>query len=110
MARYSGGAIAFHWSVAALILVNLALGLGHESLLDGQRWVMPLHKSIGLTVLALSVGRLGWRLAHRPPPMAPDARWAHRLAGAVHAAFYALMILVPLAGWEIGRASCRERV
>ena len=30
-----------------------------------------LHKSVGITVLALTLVRIGWRLAHRPPPLPP---------------------------------------
>jgi cytochrome b561 len=63
--RYSWGAIWLHWSIAALVLVNLALGLFHDSVLDGIKWVIPIHKSIGITVLALTLLRLGWRLTHR---------------------------------------------
>lgn len=40
--RYSWDAIWLHWSIAALVLVNLALGLFHESLLDGIKWVIPI--------------------------------------------------------------------
>jgi cytochrome b561 len=59
-----------------------------------------LHKSIGLSVLALSVVRLGWRLAH-PVPALPTAMpgWEKLLARATHWAFYVLMIAIPLAGW-----------
>ncbi len=55
---------------------------------------------IGLTVLALSVVRLGWRLTHRVPPL-PDAMpaWEKLAARATHWAFYALIILMPLSGW-----------
>ena len=56
--RYSQVAIVFHWTIAALVVANLAIGLLHESLLPGT---IPLHKSIGLTVLALTAGRILWR-------------------------------------------------
>jgi cytochrome b561 len=97
--RYSRGAIAFHWAIAALVLFNLWLGLFHESL--PREWkVMPVHKSVGITVLVLSIARLGWRLAHRPPalPVAiPD--WEKLAARAVHWAFYVLLLAMPLTGW-----------
>ena len=61
---------------------------------------MPLHKSIGLTVLALSLARLGWRLAHSAPPLpATLPRWRARMAGSVYGALYLLIVAVPIAGW-----------
>ena len=53
--RYSRGAIAFHWVIAALVLFNLWLGIFHDSL--PREWkVMPVHKSVGITILALTLG------------------------------------------------------
>lgn len=105
-ARYHGVAIALHWIIGGLILANLALGLLNDAIKDATGWgPIPLHKSIGLTVLALSLARLVWRLVHRPPPMprsmAPGER---RLANGVHRTFYALMILMPLTGWIMSSA------
>ncbi|MBO9621166.1 MAG: cytochrome b [Sphingomonas sp.] len=107
--RYSTGAIVLHWTVAVLILVNLFIGLFHESLLEGVR-VMPLHKSIGVTVLVLSVARLAWRLAHRPPQL-PDgmAAWEKTLAKGVHWVFYLLMLAMPLTGWIFSSNPARPR-
>ncbi len=97
--RYSRGAIAFHWVIAALVLFNLWLGLFHDAL--PRDWkVMPVHKSVGITILALSVARLGWRLTHKPPHL-PDRMpgWEKAAAKAVHAIFYALLLILPLTGW-----------
>lgn len=96
--RYSRGAIAFHWTIAAAIVVNLFLGLGGDLLPDGWR-VMPVHKALGITILALSIARLLWRLTHRPPPLVPMPAWERFAANASHWALYALSILVPLSGW-----------
>lgn len=108
--RYTRGAIWLHWIVAALVLVNLAIGLLHDSVLDGVRGAIPLHKSIGFTVLVLTLGRIGWRLAHRPPPL-PSAlsRWERTGARATHAAFYALLLAMPLSGWAMGSAGREAR-
>lgn len=59
-----------------------------------------LHKSLGLTILALSLLRLIWRLTHRPPalPTAMPA-WEQAAARAAHAMFYGLMIGLPFTGW-----------
>ena len=104
--RYSTGAILFHWTIAALVVANLAIGLLHESLLDGVVWAMPLHKSFGLTVLVLSVGRIAWRLAHPAPPLpAHIAGWQRGAAHAVHWALYALILIMPLTGWALASGS-----
>lgn len=67
---------------------------------DGVFRAYQMHKSIGLTVLALSVFRLGWRIANPPPPLPPHMPgWERLVAKATHWAFYALMISLPLAGW-----------
>ena len=107
--RYSRGAIAFHWAIAALVLFNLWLGLFHDSL--PREWkVMPVHKSVGITVLALSLGRLAWRLTHQPPHLPQGMPgWEKTLAKAVHWVFYALLILLPLTGWLMSSNPARPR-
>ncbi|WP_034157419.1 cytochrome b [Sphingomonas sp. ERG5] len=100
--RYGRGAIALHWTLAVLLIVNLALALLHESLFDGVKGIIPLHKSIGMTVLVLTVARIAWRLAHRPPRLPAEiAGWERSAAHAVHFGFYALMLALPLTGWAM---------
>lgn len=104
--RYSAVAIVLHWAIAAAILLMIPLGwwmsgeiaAGNPS--GGVYNAFQLHKSIGLTVLILSLVRLGWRLANPPPPMPPHMpAWERFVAKATHWAFYALMIGLPLSGW-----------
>lgn len=97
--RYSGVAILFHWVVAALVIANLVIGVGHERIPALRAW-MPAHKAIGVTVLALTLARVAWRLAHRPPALpATVPPVERRVAHAVHWTFYALLLLMPLSGW-----------
>ena len=105
--RYTRVAIAFHWVIGALIVVNLWLGLAHEAL--PKAWqVMPVHKSIGLTVLALTLGRIAWRLAHPAPPLSADVKpWERLSAHASHFALYALMLGLPLTGWALASGAKR---
>ena len=108
--RYSWGAIWLHWSIAAFVLVNLTLGLFHESLLDGIKWVIPIHKAIGLTVLALTLARIAWRLMHRPPPLPIDmAPWERMVAKIVHWGFYVLLLALPVSGWMLSSNPARLR-
>jgi len=103
---YSHAAIAFHWVIAALIVANLALGLLHDSLLDGLGWVTPLHKSFGLTVIALTLGRIGWRVAYRPPPLPPSMKlWERGAAQTMHILLYGFMLALPITGWMLASGS-----
>ena len=56
--------------------------------------------SFGLVVLALLLGRLGWRMASPPPPplATPLDPWGNVAALAVHVLLYALLLMVPLVG------------
>lgn len=100
-ARYSSVAIAFHWTIALLVIVNLVIGLGHESVPALRAW-MGAHKAIGITVLALTLGRVAWRLTQRPPPLPADTpAWERGAAHATHWSLYALMLAMPLTGWAL---------
>ncbi len=110
--RYSSVAIALHWLIALAILLQLASGLWMVGALaekDTQMLAFQVyqwHKSLGLTVLILSLLRLFWRLSHRAPPL-PDGmtRWERIAAKGTHHLFYFLMILLPLTGWVVVSAS-----
>ena len=68
--------------------------------------VTQLHKSIGITILLLSLIRLGWRLTNPPPPEPPTlAPWERMLSQVVHWGFYFVMIAMPLTGWLMVSAS-----
>lgn len=61
---------------------------------------MFFHFGIGLTVLALTVLALVWKLAHPRPPHDPGlAAWERALSRIVHTAFWILLIALPLTGW-----------
>ncbi|HEU4967495.1 cytochrome b [Sphingomonas sp.] len=109
--RYSGGAIAFHWAIALLIAVNIALALITDDWHGPARSAaIQIHKATGITILVLSIARLLWRLAHRPPPLPAELRlWEAVAARAVHRLFYALMIVLPLSGWLMVSASANRK-
>ena len=104
-ARYTSVAITLHWLIAALIFYNLASGLLGEFL---PRGFFAFHISSGLTILALTLVRIGWRLTHKPPPMLPMARWERVLAHSVHFLIYAAMLFVPWTGWVMISANPPE--
>lgn len=95
-ARYTAVAIALHWAMAFLILFMIWLGWN----MDDNEVRYQLHKSVGLTILFLTVTRIAWRLLNPPPPLPEDMNSLERKASHfVHIAFYALMVIIPLAGW-----------
>ena len=100
-ARYHGAAIALHWLLAALLVFQFALGLRLEDVTGAQKFTAyQFHKSIGITILLLSLARLALRLTLPRP--AEVGEGLQKLAGRLtHWAFYGAMLLVPLSGWII---------
>ena len=110
--RYSAVAILLHWAsaLAVLVLIGLGLTMTHAVLAPLRQFQLyQWHKSVGLTVLALTLLRLGWRLAHRPPPL-PATLPARERAGAhaAHALLYGLLLGLPLAQAPQGRLGFGE--
>ncbi len=106
---YDRVAIALHWAIAAAILILLYVGKWMTEALEthsapqmvvfqAYQW----HKSVGLSVLVLSLFRIYWRVRHSPPPLPEHMpaleRWA---AHGAHLGFYGLMIGLPLTGWAM---------
>lgn len=104
------GAISkwLHWVVAALILLQMGLGLAAVgwSLSPTKLDLFVWHKSFGMLVLALVLLRLSWRLMN-PTPSLPTQlpRWERWAAHLSHGLLYLLMILLPLSGWVINSAA-----
>lgn len=107
---YSRVAIAFHWSIGLLIVLNLAIGFLHETASPSLRGALiGFHKSTGILVLVLTAGRIVWRLTHRPPPLPSTVKpWEKGLAHAVHWSLYLLMFGLPLTGWLMSSAGKRK--
>ena len=104
--RYSGVAIAFHWTIAVLLIANLVAGLLFDRIEDADKQLfftlVQLHKATGVTILVLAVGRLVWRLANPPPPLPAHMTSAELvLAKLSHWGFYFIMIALPLSGWAM---------
>lgn len=107
LGRYSHGAIALHWIIAILIMLNFVVAWMAEDAPKADAAVMMgNHKAIGISVLLLTVVRILWRLGHRPPPLLETLKsWEAALAKVTHSLFYVLMLAVPLAGWGLHSAA-----
>ena len=101
--RYDNVAMTLHWLIAAAVIANIALGLymGDLPRSDPMKFeIVQLHKSIGLTVLVLTLMRIAWRFMHPwialPVEMPPLLRTAARVT---HVLLYVLLLILPLSGW-----------
>ncbi len=106
--RYTPPAIVLHWLLAAAIIGALAVGLLISDMPVSParvRWI-NYHKWIGITILALSVARLLWRLARRPPAL-PGVMpaWQRQVSEWTHRILYVCFFIVPLAGWAYSCAA-----
>jgi cytochrome b561 len=103
--RYTIVAIILHWVMALGIAVLAVMGWIMVHLkLDPMRLfeLYQLHKSIGITVLMTAVLRLGWRLAHQPPPLPASMPLIERRAAAgSHLILYLFLFALPITGWAL---------
>jgi cytochrome b561 len=105
--RYGFVAQGLHWVIAGLLIIQVTLGKIADELPLGldKLALMARHKSVGITILALAVIRLAWRLFDRPPPPPPMPRWQHIASRLTHGAFYVLLFALPISGWLMSSAS-----
>src|SRR5687768_10823384 len=96
-----------HWLIVLLIINQWALMQRAESLPLGAAKLQAInwHKSFGMTILALAIIRLVWRLANPVPSLAGLTKaWERVLATISHVALYALLFSLPLTGWLMSSA------
>jgi len=101
--RYSRLSITLHWLTLLLIIAVYSMAefkgfFPRESATAAT--MRMLHSSCGLTILALTLIRVGTRLFQRSPGIAPPpAAWEKLLARLMHLALYAMLIGLPLLAW-----------
>ncbi len=92
--------------IAAAVLVQLWAGATFDGLdmydpadVEVYKAWMPLHKSLGLTILALMLVRWWWRATHPVPALPADVpAWQRIIAGWHHRTLYALLLVQPVLG------------
>jgi cytochrome b561 len=106
-AHYTRTAVALHWLIAALVLSAVFMGwtMTEMAISPARLKTYNYHKWVGVTVLALAVLRLAWRLTHRPPPLERMPRWQQLAAHGGHWLLYALLLAVPMTGWVYSNAT-----
>jgi cytochrome b561 len=105
--RYTPVGVAFHWIMAAVVIFQLSSGWWMQRYLVGGEKLAAyaLHSEIGLTLLALGLLRLLWRLIV-PGPIndADKPGFPSKIAHLTHGVFYALFTVLPLSGWAMWSA------
>ncbi|MFZ3087073.1 MAG: cytochrome b [Methylotenera sp.] len=85
------------------------LGIYTWQLAEGvspRNFYFNLHKSVGVTLLALIAFRVLWRITHRPPAMLSSYKaWERKLATGTHHLLYLLMVAVPVSGLIMAASS-----
>ena len=122
--QYTKTAIVLHWLIGIGILAMFGLGWFMADIPKDQpkamsfdlfdlgvyTWNMAtevtprtfyfnLHKSVGITLLALIVVRLFWRITHRPPALLDTLTATEKkIATGGHHLLYLLMFALPITG------------
>lgn len=107
-ARYTGTAQALHWIVVVLMFSVVPLAwvmVNMPQTAPDRDLVYTLHKSVGVTILALAVIRLAWRATHPTPAPRHAARWDAAVSAATHWLLYLILFLMPVSGYLLSSAS-----
>jgi len=101
-ARFSPLSRILHWTMAAMILAMLFIGVGMVASLEDYHWLLKIHRPLGVAILVLAAVRLINRLVHPAPPLPGHMpAWQRFAAKSSHVLLYALMFLQPLVGWAM---------
>lgn len=122
--HYTKTAVVLHWLIAISIFAMFALGWFMTDLAKDapkqmaydlfdwgiyswqltkeaspRTFYFNLHKSLGISILALIGLRILWRITHRPPALLASYKtWEKKLAHGAHHLLYLLMLAVPVSG------------
>jgi cytochrome b561 len=104
---WSAGLRFLHWGMLLIYVGIITVGFYMTGLPLGpaKLKIYALHKSIGLSLLALAAVRLAWRAAQRRPPPAAMPAWQAAIATTTKGLLYALMFVMPLSGWLYNSAA-----
>lgn len=95
--QLSSVSVLLHWVVALAVIGMLALGIYME---ETEAFALyPLHKSIGVIVLAVALIRVFWRLSNRwPSALSNDGVLLRFIARLAHWVLILGTLLMPISG------------
>ena len=122
--HYTKTAVILHWLIALGIFGMFALGWFMTDIpkeapkqlsfdlfnwgiytwqvqeeISPRSFYFNVHKSLGVTIFALILLRIVWRLTHTPPALLSSYKDIERkLANGIHRLLYLLLIVLPLSG------------
>lgn len=99
----------FHWITLVLIVITLPVGFVIDYItrepITTKVVFLSVHMSAGLTILLVTIARLGWRIVNPPPPLPDHIPAPLRLAaGTVHWLLYAALIVQSVLGFTLANA------
>lgn len=108
--RYGAVSKGLHGLIAVLVIAMLCVGffmnqLPRESNL--RPLLLFLHKSTGVTVLALVILRVCWTLANPVPSLNVRRPLERYLARSVHLGLYLCMLTMPVSGYLMATSGTR---
>src|SRR5690349_11965734 len=95
MGRYTTTAQFLHWLTAVLMVTVLPLAgvmVSMKAKTPCGRLLFTLHKSVGLTILALAAMPVIWSAFHSPPPLRQFGPWEGRVVLTSHWLLYFAMV------------------
>lgn len=103
--RYGSVSIALHWLMLLLFIgvyATIELRVNFPKGSDTRELLKHWHFMLGLAIFFLVWIRIAARVIAPTPKIVPAMpRWQTAMAKLMHVALYALMIVLPLAGWII---------
>jgi cytochrome b561 len=105
--HYHSVAKYLHWSIAALVVLQLVLAKLAENAVTplGESTLLANHKSVGITIFALAIARLFWRVRQGAPRSLSMPPWQATASRISHWSMYVLILLLPVSGWLKSSAS-----
>jgi cytochrome b561 len=109
--RYGWVIVGVHWVSAVTIFGLFGLGFWMVELSYYDLWYKKgpdLHKSVGLSLLILTLFRLIWKLYQTPPePVKTHTQFERKIGGLTHLMLYGLLFLIMFSGYLISTADER---